>query len=109
MTKAGKRLLEAAREMNAIAKGEAEPLRMHIPAELDVKVIRRKLNLSQDAFASEFGFTINQIRDWEQNRTRPLQSDRAYLMLIDRHPGEMRRMLSEMRQSVPDETMCVAV
>jgi DNA-binding transcriptional regulator YiaG len=24
---------------------------------------------SQDDFAQEFGFTINQIRDWEQGRT----------------------------------------
>jgi putative transcriptional regulator len=93
MTKAGNRLLDAAREMAAIAKGELEPFSMHIPAEIDVRAIRRKLELSQDGFATIFGFTINQIRDWEQGRTRPIQSDRAYLLLIDRHPKQVLDLL----------------
>ena len=33
--------------------------------EISVREIRKKLGLSQDDFAAEFGFTINQIRDWE--------------------------------------------
>lgn len=109
MTKAGKRLLDAAREMSAIAKGEIAPYRIHIPAEIDVKAIRRKMDLSQDAFATEFCFTINQIRDWEQSRTRPLKSDRAYLMLIDRHTDDVRRMLGEMRETPHEEKMDIAV
>ena len=97
MSKAGSRLLDAAREMQAIARGQAEPIRMHIPPEIDVKAIRRVAGLTQDAFANEFGFSITQIRDWEQGRTRPVQSDRAYLMLIERHPEAIRRMLAEQR------------
>ena len=109
MTKAGKRLLDAAREMSAIAKGEAEPFSMHIPPEIDVKAIRRKVSLSQDGFASVFGFTVNQIRDWEQGRTRPIQSDRAYLLLIERHPSAVQQMLSEIcTEQSPDE-LAVAI
>ena len=55
--------------------------------------IRKKLNLSQDDFAAEFGFTINQIRDWEQGRTRPLGGLRAYLMLIKSDPQAVLRLL----------------
>ncbi len=99
MTKAGRRLLDAAREMRSIARGEAKPAHMHVPSDVDVRAIRRSLGLSQDAFASEFSFSINQIRDWEQSRSRPLDSNRAYLLLIERHPNEVRRMLAEIRTS----------
>jgi putative transcriptional regulator len=97
VSKAGKRLLRAADEMLAIARGEAEPARIHVPPDVDVKAVRRKLGLSQEAFASEFSFSITQIRDWEQGRSRPLDSNRAYLLLIARHPGDVRKMLAETR------------
>jgi putative transcriptional regulator len=33
-----------------------------------VRAIRAQTGLSQDDFATAFGFTINQIKDWEQGR-----------------------------------------
>lgn len=100
MSAAGKRLLDAAKEMRAIARGEAKPAHMLIPPDVDVKAIRRSLGMSQDAFAAEFCFSINQIRDWEQNRKRPLDANRAYLMLIQTHPEEIRRALQEVRRNL---------
>jgi putative transcriptional regulator len=97
MSKAGKRLLRAAQEMRAIARGEARPAHVHVPPDVDVKAIRRRLELSQEAFASEFSFSIAQIRDWEQGRTRPLEANRAYLLLIDHQPNVIRRALAEVR------------
>ena len=99
MTKAGKRLIEAAREAAAIARGDQKPARVHIPADIDVRSIRRKLKLSQDDFASKFGFSVNQIRDWEQGRSRPLGGVRAYLMIIDRAPANVLRLLGELRRA----------
>lgn len=99
MSKAGERLLGAAREALAIAKGEKEPLRIFIPADIDVRAIRHSTKLSQDDFAAAFGFTVAQIRDWEQHRARPLGGVRAYLMLIKTHPEQMRNLLAEMRAS----------
>jgi putative transcriptional regulator len=69
-----------------IARGNAKPSKLYVPAEIDVRAIRRKLKLSQDGFAAKFGFTINQIRDWEQGRTNPHGSSRAYLMVIQYKP-----------------------
>jgi putative transcriptional regulator len=100
MSKAGKRLLKAADEMLAIAHGEAKPAHVHVPPDVDVKAIRRKLDLSQEAFAAEFSFTLTQIRDWEQGRSRPLGNARAYLLLINRRPDVVRKMLAEMRAEV---------
>lgn len=99
MTAAGKRLLEAAKEMRAIARGEAEPAHMLIPPDVDVKAIRRGLGLSQDQFAAEFCFSINQIRDWEQNRKRPLDANRAYLMIIQSYPQQIMDALREVRKT----------
>lgn len=76
-----------------VAKGNAKPAALYVPPEIDVRGIRKKLGLSQDDFAGEFGFTINQIRDWEQGRTRPLGALRAYLMIIKRNPQAVLELL----------------
>lgn len=91
--KAFDRIAEGLDEALAIARGEAEPARLCIPAEIDVKAIRAKLSLSQTDFAALFGFTMNQIRDWEQGRSRPLGGVRAYLMIIERDPALVLRLL----------------
>jgi putative transcriptional regulator len=76
-----------------IARGNMKPAELYVPPEINVREIRKKLNLSQDDFAAEFGFTINQIRDWEQGRTRPLGGLRAYLMLIKSDPQVVSQLL----------------
>jgi putative transcriptional regulator len=91
--KAFDKIAEGLNEALAIARGEAKPAKLHVPAEIDVRAIRAKLHLSQDDFAAWFGFTINQIRDWEQRRARPLGGVRAYLMLIERDPEAIQKLL----------------
>jgi putative transcriptional regulator len=95
MSKTGKRLIEAATEAASIARGERKAARLHIPAEIDVRGVRQKFRLSQEDFASEFGFSLTQIRDWEQGRSRPIGGVRAYIMLIDRDGEAIRRLLSD--------------
>jgi putative transcriptional regulator len=91
--KAFDKIAEGLGEVLAIARGEAKPAKLHIPAEIDVRSIRAKLALSQDDFAALFGFTVNQIKDWEQGRSRPLGGVRAYLMIIDRDPKSVLALL----------------
>jgi putative transcriptional regulator len=93
MSKAGKRLIEAAREAVAIARGEKKPARLHVFPDVDVKAVRTKLAFSQEEFAAAFGFTANQIKDWEQGRSRPLGGNRAYLTIIRRDPQAIIEML----------------
>ena len=76
-----------------VARGNAKPTRLYVPAEINVRSIRKKLELSQEVFAQEFGFTPNQIRDWEQGRHRPLDGLRAYLMIIERNPQAVLDLL----------------
>ena len=88
-------LAEGLTEALAIARGEAEPDWIHVPAEMYVRAIRAKTKLSQDAFASVFGFTVQQIRQWEQGRNRPLGAMPAYLMLNDHDPASVIATMRE--------------
>ncbi len=87
MTKAAfDKIAEGLNEALSIARGTAQPAHMYVPAEIDVRAIRAKTRMAQEEFASAFGFTVHQIRQWEQGRYRPLGAMRAYLMVIDRNP-----------------------
>jgi putative transcriptional regulator len=99
MTKSGKRLIEAAREAVAIARGQKKPARLKVPPEIDVKAIRTKLSMSQEDFAAEFGFTNDQIKAWEQNRFRPQGGARAYLMIIERDPNAVLAILRQVARA----------
>lgn len=96
MTSLGKRLIAAAKEARAIARGEADPAtyRVHTPLDIDVRALRRRLGLSQDQFALRFRFTPARIRDWEQGRSKPDSAVRAYLKVIAREPEAVTRALN---------------
>jgi putative transcriptional regulator len=87
------KIAEGLREAIAVARGEEKPAKLFVPPELDVRVIRARVRLSQEDFASAFGFTVHQIRQWEQGRSRPLGAVRAYLMIIDRDPKRVLELL----------------
>ena len=91
--KAFDKIAEGAREALAIARGEAKPARLFVPPEIDIRAIRLKTELSQDAFASAFGFTVHQVRQWEQGRNRPTGAMRTYLMVIAMDPKTVLGML----------------
>ena len=91
--KAFDKIAEGLNEALAIAQGESAPARLHVPAEIDVRAIRTKTKMSQEQFASAFGFTVYQVRQWEQNRHRPLGAMRAYLMVIDGNHDEILSLL----------------
>jgi putative transcriptional regulator len=87
------KIADGLKEAIAIARGVKKPAKLFVPPELDVRAIRGKLDLSQEDFASTFGFTVHQIRQWEQGRSRPLGAVRAYLMIIDRDPRRVLELL----------------
>jgi putative transcriptional regulator len=82
-------------EALAYAEGAADNSRygIHVPADIDVKAIRTRLNMTQEEFAGRFGFSINTLRHWEQGRRVPEGPTRAYLLVIDRNPKAVQRAL----------------
>lgn len=95
MTSLGKRLIASAKQARQIARGEAKPARVHVPAEVDVQEIRKRLKLSQDSFAVRFGIQSSTVRDWEQGRRKPEGPARVLLMVIDKEPKAVERALKK--------------
>jgi putative transcriptional regulator len=94
MTKAAfERIAEGLEEAVAIVEGRSEPAAIHLPSQIDVKAIRQGLKLSQVRFADEYGFSVVQVRDWEQGRSRPTGALRAYLTIIARSPEGVSALL----------------
>ncbi len=58
-----------------------------------VKVIRRALALTQEEFAARYSIPLSTLRDWEQGRSEPDQSTRAYLRVIAHNPEGVRKAL----------------
>ncbi|OKP63812.1 transcriptional regulator [Ensifer adhaerens] len=96
MSKPGSRVLQGAREALAFAKGEAQAddFQFHIPAQVDVRAIRRRLGMSQEAFAARYGFSVGRVRDWEQGRSHMDTPSRILLLVIDKEPDAIERALS---------------
>jgi putative transcriptional regulator len=59
-----------------------------------VKSLRRSLALTQEQFAARFHIPIGTLRDWEQGRSEPDQTARAYLTVIAHEPESVRKALS---------------
>jgi len=60
---------------------------------LDVKAIRKGLNLTQQQFAQEFGLELRTVQDWEQGRVMPTGASRTLLKVIELDPNAVRRAL----------------
>ena len=96
MSKAANSIRKGLEEAVAYAKGRGvakKGYRVHVPEHVDVKAIRTKLGMTQQAFAARFGFSINTLRHWEQGKREPEGPTRAYLLVIDRAPRAVQRAL----------------
>jgi putative transcriptional regulator len=93
MSAAGEKILRSVRNLRAeVRSGAALPV--HVPTEIDVKAIRKKLGMSQRQFAASFGFGLDAVQNWEQGRRRPEGAARAFLKVIEREPDAVRRALA---------------
>ena len=61
----------------------------------NVKKLRERLGLTQEAFASTYRIPVGTLRDWEQRRKFPDAPARAYLTVIARNPEAVAGLLGE--------------
>ena len=59
-----------------------------------VRTIRRRLNLTQTAFARRLRIPLGTIRDWEQGRRQPDAPALALLRILERDPAAALRALA---------------
>lgn len=96
MSKVADSIRHGLQEALALVEGESDvnSYRVRVPEKIDVKAIRVKLNMTQQEFAGQFGFSINTLRHWEQGSRRPEGATRAYLLVIARAPDAVQKALS---------------
>ena len=60
----------------------------------DVRALRDRLGLSQEAFAGRFGLALRTVQEWEQRRRVPEGPARTLLRVIERDPAAVERALA---------------
>jgi putative transcriptional regulator len=89
-------IMEGLGEAAAFMRGEDVPgIRVHVPADSDVRAIRGRLGLSRADFAKRFCLPLGTVRDWEQGRRAPDTASRNLLKIIDREPEAAARALED--------------
>jgi putative transcriptional regulator len=90
------KIMQSIKKAGAYLDGWADKsrYRVHVPVEVNVKKIRRRLGPSQEAFARKYGFALSAIRDWEQGRRRPERSARILLKIVEKEPEAVTRALA---------------
>ncbi len=58
-----------------------------------VKTMRRALRLTQEEFAARYHIPLGTLRDWEQGRSEPDQTAKAYLKAIAVNPEAIYQAL----------------
>jgi putative transcriptional regulator len=60
----------------------------------NVRVIRAKLQMTQEAFAAAIGVPVATVRNWEQSRTSMDPAVRSLLRIVEREPDAALRVLA---------------
>jgi len=97
MSAASKSILAGLQDALAYGQGDTtrgEAHTVQVPATMDVKAIRKRLGLTQVAFAQRYGFELSSIRNWEQGRRQPEGPARILLLVIDKEPEAVHRALA---------------
>jgi len=95
-----KEMMNGLDEVEAFLSGETAGYRVNVPAEVDVKGIRKRLKMTQARFSSTFGFSLDAVKHWEGGRRTPESSARAFLTVIARNPGAVIAALHPTAQRV---------
>jgi putative transcriptional regulator len=74
-------------EVDAFLAGETAGYKVNLPAEVDVKGIRKRLKMTQARFSDTFGFSLDAVKHWEGGRRTPESSARAFLTVIAKNPN----------------------
>jgi putative transcriptional regulator len=105
--------LDARSEAELLAAAEADPNNLPLDEAMltrmlpvvDVRRLRRRLGLSQRAFARRYRLSVGTVRDWEQGRSLPDQPARVLLNLIERDAARVAQTLDELLAQITPENL----
>jgi len=97
--KAFAKIMHGLSEVKNYIDGEREGYKVTVPSEVDVKSIRKGLNMTQSTFSESFGFSLDAVKHWEGGRRTPEIPARAYLTVIQRNPSAVLEALRQPPES----------
>ena len=68
-------------------------IKVHVPAEIDVKAVRQGTGLTQAEFAARFAISLGTLRHWERGDRKPRGATLVLLNVIAREPKAVMRAL----------------
>jgi len=82
----GREILEGIQEIKAYQAGQLE-LRTRVLTEPSMpREIRKRLGLSQAAFAGLMGVSPRTVQEWEQGKRKPSGPAKSLLRIAEQHP-----------------------
>ena len=93
----GDELIQSMQESVDYMHGKKTKVAIHkveIPDIIDVKSIRKNLNLSRPEFANQFGFSSRTLQHWEQGSRSPGGAAKVLLVLLQREPETIEKILN---------------
>ena len=94
MKKVFDQLMSGLDDVEAFLQGRREEFQVHAPEDVDVKHIRRCLNMTQEKFSDVFGFSLDSVKNWETGRRKPEAAARTLLVVIHKNPVAVLSALS---------------
>ena len=82
----GQEILEGIREIKTFEAGKTTLRTRELSEPSSPRVIRKKLKLSQAAFAALMGVSLRTVQDWEQGRRNPSGPARSLLRIAEQFP-----------------------
>lgn len=105
--KAFSKIMRGLKQAKAYTEGERAGYKITVPPAVDVKSIRKKLNMTQAAFSDSFGFSLDTVKHWEGGRRTPEVPARAYLTVIERNPLAVLEALHPVSANTEQAEMAV--
>ena len=87
------KLVKSIKEAGQIKRGQKKASRMFKHKIPDVKLIRKKLHVSQGEFALMIGVSTGTLQNWEQGRREPGGPAKALLTLASKNPQAVMEAL----------------
>jgi putative transcriptional regulator len=87
--------IEAMQQVIAYRGGKTEGFKTVTitPPQVNVKVIRERLNMTQQEFAEAYGLSLSTLKNWEQGHRQPDGVVRIFIKMIENDPPRLRKQV----------------
>ena len=76
---------------DAIAYAGGDESRARVAQPVNVRKVRERVRMTQNAFAKAYRLPLGTLRDWEQHRREPDTGSRISLSMIEADPDGVRQ------------------